>query len=71
MQADYPIEQLLLNDHSNYWKNKSLGKSAHKTRVICTNFLIEKNIQRFIDYSEAAADLEFGRLLTAYVKLGE
>lgn len=69
LQADYPIEQFLLNPHSNYWRDRSLGKDAHMTRVICTNYLIEQNINRFLDYSEAAADLEFGRTLTAYVRL--
>lgn len=69
LQADYPIEQFLVNPRSNYWRDRSLGKDAHMTRVICTNYLIEKNIQRFLDYSEAAADLEFGRTLTAYVRL--
>ena len=69
LQADYPIEQFLLNENSNYWNDRALGKAAHSTRVTCTNYLIEKNILRFIDYAEAAADLEFGRILTAYVQL--
>jgi len=71
LQADYPIEQFLLNENSNYWKDKSLGKAAHKVRVTCENYLAEKNIERFIDYCEAAADLEFGRGLIAYVKLAD
>ena len=29
----------------------------------------EKNLDRMIDYQEAAADLEFGRSLTAYVRV--
>ena len=69
LQADYPIEQFLLNENSNYWKNRDLGKAAHYTRVACSNYLVEQNIDRLIDYSEAAADLEFGRTLTAYVRL--
>ena len=69
LQVDFPIEQYLLNDNSNYWKDKNLGKSAHNARVICTNYMADTNIDRLIDYREAAADLEFGRVLTAYVKL--
>ncbi|MDC0185810.1 class I SAM-dependent methyltransferase [Gammaproteobacteria bacterium] len=69
LQADFPIELFLLNKHSNYWKNRSLGKDAHLTRVLVTNYMAETNIERMIDYQEAAADLEFGRLLTAYVKV--
>ncbi len=67
LQSDFPIEQFLLNKHSNYWKNRALGKAAHLTRVVVTNYLSEINLDRLIDYREAAADLEFGRVLTAYV----
>ncbi|MDC1414758.1 class I SAM-dependent methyltransferase [Gammaproteobacteria bacterium] len=69
MQADYPIEQFLISDNSNYSKNPNLGKAAHLTRVLTTNFLVNQNVQRLVDYYEAAADLEFGRLLTVYVQL--
>jgi 2-polyprenyl-3-methyl-5-hydroxy-6-metoxy-1,4-benzoquinol methylase len=69
LQVDFPIEQFLINKHSNYWKNRDLGKEAHLTRVTVTNYLAEKNLDRMIDYQEAAADLEFGRLLAAYVKV--
>jgi hypothetical protein len=69
LQADYPIEQFLVNEHSNYWKNRKLGKGAHLTRVLVTNFLARKSLDRLIDYQEAAADLEFGRVLTAYVRI--
>jgi SAM-dependent methyltransferase len=69
LQADFPIEQFLINENSNYWKNRKLGKGAHLTRVIVTNYLAEKSLDRLIDYQEAAADLEFGRLLTAYARI--
>ena len=69
LQADFPIEQFLLNEHSNYWKNRKLGKEAHQTRVMVTNYLAQKNLERMIDYQEAAADLEYGRSLTAYVRV--
>lgn len=69
LQADFPIEQFLVNEHSNYWKNRELGKGAHRTRVIVTNYLANKDLDRLIDYQEAAADLEFGRSLTAYIRV--
>ena len=69
LQADYPIEQFSVNPHANYARDKSLGKGAHKTRIFCQNYLIEKNIEHFITYCEAAAQLGFGRCLTAYVRL--
>lgn len=69
LQADFPIEQFLVNEHSNYWKNPELGEGAHRCRVIVTNYLAEKGLDKLIAYQESAADLEFGRLLTAYVRV--
>lgn len=69
LQSDFPIEQFLINKHSNYWKNRELGKGAHRARVIVTNYLANKDLGKLIDYQEAAADLEFGRSLTAYVRV--
>ena len=69
LQADFPIEQFLINEHSNYWRDRKLGKGAHLTRITVTNYLAEKSLDRMIDYQEAAADLEFGRTLTAYVRV--
>ena len=69
LQADFPIEQFLINEHSNYWKNKELGKAAHRTRVKVTNYLANIGLNRLIDYQEASAELEFGRSLTAYVRV--
>lgn len=66
IQADFPIELFLANQHSNYWKDRSLGKGAHLTRVFCENHLIEKDTEAYIEYSEAAAKLGFGRELIAY-----
>jgi hypothetical protein len=69
VQADFPIEQFLINKYSNYNGDKGRGKEAHASRVLITNFLAKQNLDRYIDYREASADLDYGRLLTAYVKL--
>lgn len=66
LQADFPIELFLSNKNSNYTKDKSLGKDAHLSRIFCENHLISKSIKDYIEYSKAAAQLGFGRLLTAY-----
>ncbi len=66
LQADFPIELFLANPNSNYWKDRSLGKAAHLTRVFCENHLIENDINAYIEYSEAAGKLGFGRDLIAY-----
>ncbi len=70
LQATFPIELFLANPHSNYWQKRELGKGAHSTRILCENFLIDKNVDDYINYSEAAARLGFGRELIAYITLG-
>ena len=69
IQVSFPIEVFLLNPHSNYWKDRSLGKGAHSSRIQCTNYLIEKDVETYIKYCELGAQLEFGRDIIAYVGL--
>jgi 2-polyprenyl-3-methyl-5-hydroxy-6-metoxy-1,4-benzoquinol methylase len=69
MQADFPIELFLVNPHSNYAKDRKLGKGAHMTRIFCENFLIGKDTDAYLRYSEAAAELGFGRDLTVYASV--
>lgn len=66
LQADFPIELFLANEHSNYSKDRSLGKQAHLSRIFCENHLIESNINDYLEYSQAAGKLGFGRELIAY-----
>jgi 2-polyprenyl-3-methyl-5-hydroxy-6-metoxy-1,4-benzoquinol methylase len=68
-QCDFPIEIFLTNENTHYYKNSVLGKSAHKSRIICTDFLINEDIDSFIALSEAAAKLQFGRDVTVYLGL--
>lgn len=68
LQADFPIELFLANPNSNYWQDRSLGKGAHQARTFCENHLIEKDINAYIEYSESAAKLGFGRELIAYAR---
>jgi SAM-dependent methyltransferase len=67
LQADFPIEIFLANEHSNYVLNKNLGRKAHLARVFCENHLIESDIKSYIQYAEAMGNLGFGRQLIAYV----
>lgn len=68
MHADFPIEVFLTNPHSNYWRDRSLGKSAHCSRLLVENFLIGENIDDYIAYASAAGRLGFGRDLTVYAQ---
>lgn len=69
VQCDFPIEIFLSNPHSNYCNDRNLGKAAHKSRVECTNYMIDQNIDAYIQLSEAAAQLQFGRGVTIYLTL--
>ncbi len=69
LQTDFPIEQFFINEHSNYWRDRELGKEAHRTRAIVTNYMAEKGLGKLITYQEAAANLEFGRVVIAYVRV--
>lgn len=38
------------------------------TRIFCENYLIEKDVAAYIEYSEAAAKLGFGREFIVYAR---
>ena len=66
IQADFPIEVFQLNKHSNYVRDKSLGKEAHMARIRASNYLMSIDLGTYRRYSELAANLEYGRQLTLY-----
>lgn len=68
-QAGFAIEQFLLNEHSNYAKNKSLGKQAHLARCKASTFLLNSDVEKYIKLREAYANLAFGRDIVMIVKL--
>jgi hypothetical protein len=67
MMADFPIEIFLLNNHSNYAKDRDVGKEAHYSRVIASNYIFEQGIENYIKYFSACVDVDFGRQVIAYV----
>lgn len=68
-QAEFAIEQFLVNEHSNYAKNRELGAETHLSRCRISNFLLRQGVEKFIKLREAYADLEFGRGISMVVKL--
>ncbi|UAM97216.1 class I SAM-dependent methyltransferase [Polaribacter litorisediminis] len=69
LQAGYPIEQFLVNEFSNYVKNKHTGKSAHLSRCEISAFLLNQGIDKYIKLKEVYGDLSFGREIHVSVKL--
>lgn len=67
--ADFPIEMYLMNEHSNYWADKSKGKQAHLCRIKIDNFLVERGVDKYIEYMSAAAVCGFGRSVIAFASL--
>lgn len=68
LQVDFSIEAFLYNPHSNYHFDSSKGKAAHMARISIENYLIEKDIQAYIERSEANAKLDFGRDIVIYLQ---
>lgn len=68
-QADFQIESYLINENSNYCKNKDAGKQAHLSRLVIDNFLVEQGMDKYINYMEASAEIGFARSAIIYVAL--
>ena len=68
-QCDFPIELFLTNEYSHYYKNRDHGKGAHRSRIICTNYFVRKDIESFVFMSEYTAKLQYGRNVTIYIGL--
>lgn len=66
--ADFPIDLFLLNDHSNYIKEKSKGKEAHFSRVDFVNLLCHLNKNETLSLLLKFGEIGIGRNLTAFLK---
>lgn len=68
-QAEFAIEQFLVNGHSNYAANRELGAEAHRSRCRISNFLLGEGVEKYVRLREAFAELAFGRGISMIVKL--
>lgn len=66
--GEFPIEIFLANNSSNYAKDRSLGKDAHKARVKVDNFLFDQGIEKYIEYYQASANIGMSRQVVIYAK---
>ncbi len=67
--AGFPIELFLVNEHSNYSKNKVYGKAAHYARCDISSFLLLRGLSKYIKLMEAMAEVDFGRDIKIIAKL--
>lgn len=68
MLGDFPVDWFLFHPGSNYVRDKSAGKAAHKARVQIENLIHARPIEDVIRFWSAAAKLGFGRDLTAFLR---
>lgn len=68
MLGDFPIDWFLYHPGSNYVRDRTLGKAAHKARVQIENLIHEKPIEDVIRFWSAAAKLGLGRDITAFLR---
>jgi 2-polyprenyl-3-methyl-5-hydroxy-6-metoxy-1,4-benzoquinol methylase len=67
--GDFPIELYLLNDYSNYSKNKDVGKEAHQSRMRFTDFLHSNNSpKQILDFYRSSINANVGRQITCICK---
>ncbi|MCX6327717.1 MAG: class I SAM-dependent methyltransferase [Bacteroidia bacterium] len=64
--ADYPIDLHLLNENTNYSKDKSKGKSCHLSRIATDNLLHSISTERTVALYKAYADLGLGRQIIGF-----
>jgi 2-polyprenyl-3-methyl-5-hydroxy-6-metoxy-1,4-benzoquinol methylase len=63
--GDFPIDFNLFNENSNYVKDRSKGKAAHKQRYVLENLLHSISIEKVNKFYEVLGDLGLGRQIIA------
>ena len=66
--ADFPVDWFLFHPGSNYVRDKTTGKAAHKARVKIENLIHQQPIDDVIRFWSAAAKLGIGRNITAFLR---
>lgn len=68
MLGDFPVDWFLFHPGSNYVRDKSVGKAAHKARVQIENYIHERPIEDVLRFWSATAKLGIGRDITAFLR---
>lgn len=68
MLGDFPVDWFLFHPGSNYVRDKSAGKAAHRARVQLENIIHEQPIDDVLRFWSAAAKLGIVRNITAFLR---
>lgn len=66
--SDFPIDFFLFNKHTNYIKNKDVGKECHYARTYIENFLAKQEINKTLDLYRQMAKMGLGRQIIGFYK---
>lgn len=67
--ADNPIDMNLLNDNSNYVRDKTKGRNTHLYRIRADNFIGQVDSDKLLKIYEILGSMGIGRDLTYYCSL--
>lgn len=66
--ADFPIDWFLYHAGSNYVRDRSVGKAAHRARVELENLIARNSDEAAVNLFAAMAEVGMGRDLTAFYR---
>jgi 2-polyprenyl-3-methyl-5-hydroxy-6-metoxy-1,4-benzoquinol methylase len=66
--GEFPIDWFLFHRGSNYVRDKSLGKEAHRARVQLENLINQQSAERIQNFWSAAGQLGIGRNISAFLQ---
>lgn len=69
--GDFPIDWFLFHGGSNYVRDRSLGKAAHRARVQLENLIHRQSTDAVVAFWAAAARLGIGRDITCFLTCPE
>ena len=66
--GDFPIDWFLFHEGSNYVRDKTLGKAAHRARIQLENLIHRQPMDAALEFWSAAGRLGIGRDITCFLK---
>jgi SAM-dependent methyltransferase len=66
--GDFPVDWFLFHGGSNYVRDRSVGKAAHRARVQLENLIHEQPLDDVVGFWSAAAKVGCGRDITAFLR---